>query len=84
MLYDLFICHASEDKASFVRPLAEALRRQRVEVWYDEFTLRLGDSIRRALDKGLRQSRLVLSFSAKHFSINSGHNMNWMVWLNVK
>jgi hypothetical protein len=57
MLYDLFICHASEDKASFVRPLAEALRAENVEVWYDEFTLKVGDSIRRSIDKGLKQSR---------------------------
>src|SRR5882672_1348951 len=57
VLYDLFICHASEDKETFVRPLAEALRAQHVEVWYDEFSLKLGDSIRQAIDKGLRQSR---------------------------
>jgi hypothetical protein len=57
MLYDVFICHASEDKESFVRPLALALRDRHVEVWYDEFTLTLGDSIRRAIDKGLAQSR---------------------------
>jgi hypothetical protein len=64
MLYDLFICHASEDKESFVRPLANALRAEHVEVWFDEFTLELGDSIRRSIDNGLRQSRfgvLVLS-----------------------
>ena len=57
MLYDVFICHASEDKDDFVRPLAEALRNEHVEVWYDEFSLSLGDSIRRTIDKGLRQSR---------------------------
>lgn len=57
MLHDLFICHASEDKTSFVRPLAEALRAENIEVWYDEFTLKLGDSIRRTIDKGLKQSR---------------------------
>ena len=57
MLYDLFICHASEDKESFVRPLADALRAKHVEVWYDEFSLELGDSIRRSIDAGLRQSR---------------------------
>ncbi|MCR4426617.1 MAG: toll/interleukin-1 receptor domain-containing protein, partial [Firmicutes bacterium] len=28
-----------------------------VEVWYDEFSLELGDSIRRSIDAGLRQSR---------------------------
>lgn len=57
MLYDLFICHASEDKATFVRPLAKALQTENVSVWYDEFTLKLGDSIRRSIDKGLKQSR---------------------------
>ena len=39
MLYDVFISHASEDKDGFVRPLAEALQKHRVEVWYDEFSL---------------------------------------------
>lgn len=48
------ICHASEDKGTFVRPLANALRDRNVEVWYDEFSLKLGDSIRRSLDKGLK------------------------------
>jgi hypothetical protein len=57
MLYDIFICHASEDKDSFVRPLAKTLQASHVEVWFDEFSLQLGDSIRRSIDKGLRQSR---------------------------
>lgn len=57
MLYDIFICHASEDKDSFVRPLAQALQTSHVAVWFDEFSLQLGDSIRRSIDKGLRQSR---------------------------
>src|SRR6266508_214308 len=57
MLYDAFICHASEDKDGFVRPLAERLRAERVEVWYDEFSLNVGDSLRRSIDRGLSQSR---------------------------
>lgn len=57
MLYDVFICHASEDKDKFVRPLAEALRARHVEVWYDEFSLRVGDSLRQAIDRGLANSR---------------------------
>lgn len=57
MLYDVFICHASEDKDSFVRPLAQSLQTAHIEVWFDEFTLKLGDSIRRSIDKGLSQSR---------------------------
>ena len=54
--YDVFICHASEDKEAFVRPLAEALRSHHLEVWYDEFTLELGDSLREAIDRGLATS----------------------------
>jgi hypothetical protein len=69
MLFDLFICHASEDKKSFVRPLAKALREHNVEVWFDEFALKIGHSIRRSLDKGLSQSRFgVVAFFAKQWS----------------
>lgn len=55
--YDVFICHASEDKDDFVRPLAERLRAEHLEVWYDEFSLKLGDSLRRTIDLGLARSR---------------------------
>lgn len=57
MLYDVFICHASEDKDDFVRPLAEALKNSHLEVWYDEFSLKIGDSLRESIDKGLSKSR---------------------------
>jgi hypothetical protein len=67
MLYDVFICHASEDKDPFVRPLAEALRAEHVEVWYDEFSLVLGDSIRQSIDKGLRQARFGVIVLSKAF-----------------
>ncbi|AFP20488.1 toll/interleukin-1 receptor domain-containing protein [Geobacter sulfurreducens] len=53
MLYDAFISHASEDKQDFVRGLAEALRDNNVAVWYDEFTLKVGSSLRRSIDHGL-------------------------------
>ncbi len=55
--WDIFICHASEDKEAFVRPLAEGLNNHGVKVWYDEFTLKLGDSLRRSIDHGLVNSR---------------------------
>jgi hypothetical protein len=55
--YDAFICHASEDKDQFVRPLAKALTRLGLRVWYDEFTLEVGDSLRRSIDRGLVNSR---------------------------
>lgn len=58
--YDVFISHASEDKDSIVRPLANALVSEGLEVWYDEFSLRIGDSLRQKIDKGLAMSRVGL------------------------
>ncbi|MDC4339584.1 TIR domain-containing protein [Acinetobacter baumannii] len=55
--YDLFISHASEDKEDFVRPLAETLQELGIKVWYDEFSLKVGDSLRRKIDSGLKNSR---------------------------
>lgn len=55
--WDVFISHASEDKDAFVRPFARALREAGLRVWYDEFTLSLGDSLRRSIDRGLARSR---------------------------
>ena len=55
--WDVFISHASEDKETFVRPLAEALRSLGVTVWYDEFSLKVGDSLSRSIDKGIAGSR---------------------------
>jgi hypothetical protein len=57
MQYDVFICHASEDKKDFVRPLAELLKQQHIEVWYDEFSLQVGDSLTQKIDEGLAKSR---------------------------
>lgn len=57
MEWDVFICHAREDKDKFVRPLAEALRQYGLKVWYDEFTLKIGDHLRRSIDRGLAHSQ---------------------------
>jgi hypothetical protein len=68
--FDVFISHASEDKDDVVRELAHALRARRLSVWYDEFSLHIGDSLRRKIDQGLARSRVGLvvlspSFIAK-------------------
>lgn len=67
MLYDLFISHASEDKEDFVRPLATRLSEAHVEVWYDENSLRLGDSLREAIDQGLARSRFGIVVLSPNF-----------------
>lgn len=71
MLYDLFISHASEDKSSLVRALARRLVEAHLTVWYDEYTLRPGDSLRRSIDKGLSESRFgVVVLSEAFFAKN--------------
>ncbi|WP_256595397.1 toll/interleukin-1 receptor domain-containing protein [Pseudomonas sp. LG1E9] len=58
--YDVFVSHASEDKDEFVRPLANALIAAGLKVWFDEMPLRIGDSLRQKIDKGLANSRVGL------------------------
>jgi hypothetical protein len=55
--WDVFISHANEDKDDFVRPLARGLEARGLKVWFDEFTLTVGDSLRRSIDDGLSRSR---------------------------
>lgn len=53
---DVFISHASADKDAIARPLAQELLRRGVTVWFDEFELRIGDSLRQRIDEGLATS----------------------------
>lgn len=69
--WDVFICHASEDKDAFVRPLARALEVSGLSVWFDESTLTIGDSLRRKIDEGLANSRYgIVVLSDKFFEKN--------------
>ena len=66
-MWDVFICHASEDKDAVARPLAHALAKEGLQVWYDEFSLSLGDSLRQAIDNGLAGSRYGVVILSPHF-----------------
>ena len=69
--YDVFISHATEDKDAIVRPLATTLVSLGLKVWYDEFELRIGDSLRRKIDAGLARSRFgVVVISPSFFMKN--------------
>ena len=65
--WDVFICHASEDKRSFVQPLADALKKAGLKVWYDRFELKLGDSLREKIDQGLAKSQYGIVVASKAF-----------------
>jgi len=65
--WDVFLCHASEDKLEFVRPLATALQASGLIVWYDEFTLKVGDGLRQKIDEGLAHSRFGIVVLSRAF-----------------
>jgi len=69
--WDCFICHASEDKTEIAEPLAKMLQEHDLKVWYDTFTLSVGDSLRRKIDKGLANSRYgIVILSPSFFTKN--------------
>lgn len=65
--YDCFVCHASEDKEPLVNGLVDKLRMKGYKIWYDEFTLTLGDSLREKIDHGLLNSRFGIVILSKAF-----------------
>jgi small GTP-binding protein len=65
--YDVFLSHSSKDKA-VVRAVAERLRTDGVQVWFDEWELKPGDNIHAKIEEGLEHSRvLILCMSAHAF-----------------
>ena len=70
--YDVFICHASEDKKDIVRPLVNALENENILCWFDEKEIEWGDSLTGKINKGLSESKFVLVVLSEN-SVNK----NW-------
>ena len=71
----VFISHASEDKDIFVRQLAIHLKNHNIDIWYDEFEIKPGMSIRESIDKGLSLYDIgLIVLSPNYFS------KKWTVW----
>lgn len=65
--YDFFISHASEDKEEFVRTLYQALIDVGYKVWFDEITLKIGDSLTAEINKGLIKSKFAIVVASEAF-----------------
>ncbi len=65
--YDCFISYSTEDKKAVALPLANSLRNHGLKVWFDEFELHIGDSIRRKIDEGLANSLFGIVILSKSF-----------------
>lgn len=65
--FDFFICHSSEDKEELVRELAKSLESKGAKVWYDEFVLKIGDSLGKEINRGLARSRFGVVILSRNF-----------------
>jgi TIR domain len=60
-----FISHDSRDKETVARRIALNLQQKACPVWYDEFSLALGDNLREKIELGLKEcTKCVLILSA--------------------
>ncbi|WP_460098754.1 TIR domain-containing anti-phage reverse transcriptase [Sessilibacter sp. MAH4] len=59
--FDVFLSHASEDKASIVRPIYDELANLGVSAFLDEVNLEWGDSLTEKINHALGQSKYVLA-----------------------
>lgn len=83
--WDVFISHASEDKESVARPLRAALAARGITVWLDETEIKLGQSLRRSIDEGIRSSRFGIVVLSKPFFEKgwTNHELDGLITRNV-
>lgn len=66
--YDVFISHASEDKATFVEEFVQELIALNIKVWYDKLNIGWGQSLRVSIETGLQRSKYaVVVLSPSYF-----------------
>jgi hypothetical protein len=69
---DAFIAHDSRDKASIARPLAISLSQGPCKVWFDEFSLDVGDRLRDKIESGLKTCKKCVLVLTPNFLGNTG------------
>lgn len=67
-----FISHDSRDKDEIARPLALGLQKELCPVWYDEFSLKVGDSLRDSIEHGLKECPKCIFVLTPNFLVNGG------------
>lgn len=67
-----FISHDSRDKESLVRELAATLQKMLCPVWYDEYSLVAGQSLRESIEAGLRDCKKCVLVLSPAFLSNGG------------
>lgn len=69
---EAFISHDSRDKKEVAEPIAVGLQKLMCPVWYDEFTLKVGDSLRASIEKGIKEAKKCIVILSPNFFTNEG------------
>jgi len=67
-----FISHDSRDKDQVARKIAIKLQSMLCPVWYDEFSLNIGDNLRDSIEKGLKECKKCILILSHNFLSNNG------------
>lgn len=67
-----FISHDSRDKQSIAKDIAVGLQKRLCPVWYDEFTLKVGDNLRESIEAGIKKCKKCVLIISPNFIDNSG------------
>jgi hypothetical protein len=67
-----FISHDSRDKDAVARKIAINLQERLCPVWYDEFSLKVGDNLRESIEKGLKECKKCILIISPNFLSNGG------------
>lgn len=70
-----FICYAMEDKSIFVDRLVEALVKNNVDVWYSDYELIPGKSLREVIDRGISSCDIGIVVLSNNF-----FKKKWSSW----
>jgi len=67
-----FLSYDSRDRDNIARPLALELSKRGVPVWFDEFALKVGDSLREKIETGLKECKRCVLIITPRFLANTG------------
>ena len=67
-----FISHDSRDKDEVARYIASKLTSMGCPVWYDEYSLKVGDNLRESIEHGIKECKHCILILSKNFISNQG------------
>lgn len=73
---EYFICHDFKDKNSIAAPLAQKLSNSLGAIWYDEFSISPGESLRESIEHGIRECRQGILVVSPNFLANESWARN--------